>query len=249
MKITGLKSTVVAVPIRRAKTSEMFAASYRLAVLVEIFTNEGLVGIGEAPNPVGAEATKAIIDSTEPLLVGEDPTEPEKLKKKLYAYYNLTHLHIHAACWALNGIDMALWDLTGKACQQPLWRIWGGAFRKKAEFYGSIDRATPEEVAEQARDLIDAGFKTLYMKVGFDEEGDLECIKAIREAAGPRLKIRVDANQSWDAGEAIRIIRKMGEYDLEFVDQPVLMYNIDDLARVRAGVDVRIASHESSWTI
>jgi L-alanine-DL-glutamate epimerase-like enolase superfamily enzyme len=249
MKITGLKSTVVAVPTHRAKTSEMFAASYRLAILVEVFTDEGLVGIGEAPNPVGAEATKAIIDSTEPLLVGEDPTEPEKLKKKLYAYYNLTHLHIHAACWALNGIDMALWDLTGKACQQPLWRIWGGAFRKKAEFYGSIERAKPEEVAEQARGYIDAGFKTLYMKVGFDEEGDLECIKAIRETAGPHVKIRVDANQSWDAGEAIRIIKKMGEYNLEFVDQPVLMYNIDDLARVRGGVDVRIASHESSWTM
>jgi L-alanine-DL-glutamate epimerase-like enolase superfamily enzyme len=87
------------------------------------------------------------------------------------------------------------------------------------------------------------------MKVGFDEESDLECIKSIREAAGPSIKIRVDANQSWDAGEAVRIIRKMGQYDLEFVDQPVLMYNIDALARVRAGVDVRIASHESSWTM
>ena len=87
------------------------------------------------------------------------------------------------------------------------------------------------------------------MKVGFDEDLDLACVKAMREAIGPKPKIRIDANQSWSAGEAIRIIKKLGEYDLEFVDQPVLMYNIDALSRVRAAVDVPIASHESSWTM
>jgi L-alanine-DL-glutamate epimerase-like enolase superfamily enzyme len=87
------------------------------------------------------------------------------------------------------------------------------------------------------------------MKVGFDEEEDLACVRKIREAIGPKLKIRVDANQSWSAGEAVRIIRRLSEYDLEFVDQPVLMYNVDALARVRAAVDVPIASHESSWTM
>jgi len=127
IKITGLKSTVVAVPTRGPAASEVSASHYRLAVLVEVSTDEGLVGLGEAPNPVGVEATKTIIDSAEPLLVGEDPTNVEVLKKKLYAHYNLTHLHIHAACWALNGIDMALWDIVGKACQKPLYQISGGA--------------------------------------------------------------------------------------------------------------------------
>ena len=249
MKITGMRSTVVGVPTQRATTSEMYAGQYRLAVLVEVHTDEGLVGLGEAPNPVGVEATKTIIDSAEPLLVGEDPLEVERLKKKLYAYYNLTHLHIHAACWALNGIDMALWDIVGKACQQPLYRIWGGAFRKRIEFYGPVDRASPGEVAAQASSLVKEGFRTVYMKIGFDEDEDLACVRAIREAVGPGIKIRLDANQSWSGGEAVRIIRRLGEHDVEFVDQPVLMYNVDDLARVRAAVDVPIASHESSWTM
>ncbi len=87
------------------------------------------------------------------------------------------------------------------------------------------------------------------MKIGFDEEEDRECIRAIREAVGPDLKIRVDANQSWSAGQAMKMIRKLEMYDLEFVDQPVLMYNLEDLARIRAAVDVPIASHESSWTM
>jgi L-alanine-DL-glutamate epimerase-like enolase superfamily enzyme len=234
MKITGLRSTIVALPTPRKAAPEVGVGHYRLAVLVELLTDEGLIGLGEAPNPVGVEVTKTIIDSAEPLLIGEDPTNVEVLKKKLYAHYNLTHLHIHAACWALNGIDMALWDIVGKACHKPLYQIWGGAFRKQIEFYGPIDRASPENVAIQATDLAKAGFKTLYMKIGFDEEEDVACVRAIREAIGPGPKIRVDANQSWSAGEAVRIIRRLTDHDLEFVDQPVLMYNVDALARVRS---------------
>jgi L-alanine-DL-glutamate epimerase-like enolase superfamily enzyme len=250
MKITKLESQVVAVPLKgRRVESEVSGANYVLAVLVQVFTDEGLVGIGEAPNPVGAEVTKVIIDSTEPLLVGEDPLQVEVLKKKLYAHYNLTHLHIHAGCWALNGIEMALWDIAGKACGRPLYQLWGGAFRKKIEYYGYVHPSTPEDSAAQATALVAQGFGTIYLKVGFDEADDLGRVRAIREAVGNGPKIRVDANQSWSVGEAIRIIRRLGEYDLEFVDQPVLMYNLDALARVRAAVDLPIASHESSWTM
>jgi glucarate dehydratase len=249
MKIEGLKATVVAVPIRRASTSTWYGADRRVAVLVEVFTDQGIVGLGEMMTPLGAEPSRAIIESAEPLLVGEDPTNVEPLKKKLYAAFNLTHLHIHAGCWALNGIDMALWDILGKACGQPLYRVWGGAFRKHIDFYGPIDAASPEEVAEQARRLVKEGFRTLYTKVGFSDEEDEARVRAMREAAGQGIKIRLDANQSWSSGEAVKSIQRLSRYDLEFVDQPVLMYNIDDLARVRAAVDVPIASHESSWTM
>ncbi len=249
MKITGLKTTVVAVPINRAANSTWFGGDRRIVVLVEVYTNEEIVGLGEMMTPLGPEPSRAIINSAEPLIVGEDPTDVERLKKKLYASFKLTHLHIHAGCWALNAIDMALWDILGKVCGQPLYKVWGGAFRKDIEIYGPIDGDKPEEVTAQARRLVDEGFRTIYTKVGFSEEEDLARVRAMREGAGPGIKIRVDANQSWSAGEAVRIIRRMAEYDIEFVDQPVLMYNVDDLARVRATSDVPIAAHESSWTM
>lgn len=249
MKITGLRSTVVALPTHAARQGQPPVSSYRLAVLVEVHTDEGLTGLGESPNPAGAEATKAIIDSAEPLLIGEDPSDVDVIKKKLYARYNLTHLHIHAACWALNGIDMALWDLVGKACRKPLYQIWGGAFRKRIEYFGQVIVSSPEDAEAQAAALAAEGYKTLYLKVGLDEDEDLARLAAIRRAIGPKRKLRVDANQSWAPGDAVRIIRRMSEFGLEFVDQPVLMYNLDGLARVRAGVDVPIASHESSWTM
>src|SRR5512137_1225694 len=115
MKITSLRPTIVTVPGDRGPVT---------VVLVEIGTDAGLVGLGEAPTPTGAEPARELIASTAPLLLGQDPLQPERLKKILYLNYNLTHLHIHAACWALNAIDMALWDLVGRAAGLPLYKLW-----------------------------------------------------------------------------------------------------------------------------
>ena len=250
MRVTDLKSHIVAVPIKKSTyVSSPNEELLRVAVVVQVFTDEGVVGLGEAVPPVDAEATKRLIDSAKSLLVGEDVFNVEPVKKKLYANYYLTHLHIHAANWALNAIEMALWDLVGKGCGKPLYKIWGGAFRKKIPYYGPIQRTTPEKVSLQAVDLVKRGFKTLYLKVGYDTEEDIECVKAIRESVGygNGIKIRVDANQSWSPGEAIKIINRISKYDIEFVDQPVLMYNLEAMARVRRAVNVPIAAHESSW--
>ena len=250
MRITDLRSRVVAVPIKKSTyVSGLNEELFRIAVIVELFTDEGYVGLGEAVPPVDVEATKRIIDSAKRLLVGEEVFNLEPLKKKVYAYYNLSHLHLHAANWALNAVDMALWDLIGKSCSQPLYKVWGGAFRKKIPYYGAIQRSTVENVARQAEDLVKRGFKTLYLKVGLDEKEDLECVKAIREAVGyGDVKVRLDANQAWSPGKAIKMINKLSKYEIEFIDQPVLMYNLDAMARVRRAVDVPIAAHESSWT-
>ena len=105
----------------------------------------------------------------------------------------------------------------------------------------------PTIVAEAKR-CVREGFDTLYEKVGIDPKHDLASIKAIRDAVGYDVELRIDANQAWTPGTAVRLIRKMERYDLEFVEQPVLMYNLDALARVRNAVGIPILAHESSWT-
>ncbi|MEM3028435.1 MAG: mandelate racemase/muconate lactonizing enzyme family protein [Candidatus Bathyarchaeia archaeon] len=249
MKITDMKATPVAVPLRERSPSK--TPKYLQSVIVEVFTDEGIVGIGESHAALGGDVTKLILESVKGVILNEDPTDTEVLKKKLYAACSLTHLHIHAANWALSGIDMALWDIVGKSSRKPLHEIWGGAFRRRIEYYGAISRTNPNDIANQAKELIEEGFRTLYLKVGFDPDEDIECVKAIRETASSyqgRIKIRVDANQAWSPGEAIRIVNKLAKYDLELVDQPTLMYDLEGLARVRKAVEVPIASHESSWT-
>lgn len=253
MNIMEVTATPVSVPITQpdVELGETQARSAFTAVIVEVSTDEGLAGIGESHAPITAEVTRALVDSLRPLLVGEDPKNVEPLRRKLYAACNLTHLNIHAANWAISGIDMALWDLLGKSARRPLHQIWGGAYRRRIAFYGSIARTKPEGVAAQARKLVAQGFRTLYLKVGFDPDEDLECVRLMREAAESgtgRIEVRVDANQAWSPGEAVRIINRMARYDPEFVDQPVLMYNLEALRRVRQGTDVPIASHESSWS-
>jgi len=241
VKISSLHPTIVTVPGDRGPVT---------VVLVELATDEGLVGLGEAPTPIGAEPARELIASTAPLLLGQDPLQPERLKKILYLNYNLTHLHIHAACWALNAIDMALWDLLGKAAGMPLYKLWGGAFRTEIPFYGYIDyKLSADEAGAEAARLAAQGYGTIYRKIGLHEADDLACLAAIRAAIGPDVKLRVDANQSWSVGEAVEKIKRMAPFDLEYVDQPVLMYNVDELAQVRALSPVRIAAHESSWTM
>jgi L-alanine-DL-glutamate epimerase-like enolase superfamily enzyme len=252
MKITAVCSTVVAVPLTsRPVESRLHEGPRDLAsIIVEVHTDEGLVGLGEAAPVLGPDLTPAILNSAAEFLVGENPLHVNRLMKTLYARYNLTHLHPHAANWALNAIEMALWDLTGKSAGLPLYELWGGPFRLDIKYYGDIERQDPGAMEADAKRLIAAGFDTLYTKVGLDPDDDLAAVAAMRAGAGSdRVKIRVDANQSWSPGEAITMIRAMAAYGLEFVDQPVLMFNLEALHRVRDAVPVPIAAHESGWTM
>lgn len=250
MKIVDLKSTIVAVPLTHAHPSslDVIGRVPCVSVIVEVITDEGLVGIGESPVLTGAEICKLMIDSVKPQLVGEDPFMVERIRRRLYARSYLTHFNLHAANWAYSGIEMALWDIVGKACSQPLHRLWGGGYRNRVKFWGWIPHTKLSEITATAKLRVRQGYDTLYEKVGIDPEHDLASLKAIRNAVGYDVSLRVDANQSWTPGTAVRMIRKMEKYDLEFVEQPVLMYNLDALARVRRAVDTPILAHESSWT-
>jgi len=251
LKITDVKATIVAVPLSKITTTSIviLGQSPLLSVLVEVTTDEGITGIGESPVVNSAEICKSMIDATKPLLIGEDPFHVEKLRKKLYARFNLVHLHLHAANWAFSGIDMALWDIVGKTCRQPLHRLWGGGYRDKVNFWGWVPHSTIDIIQEESRKYVEEGFDCLYLKVGVDRKNDIASVGAIRDAVGDEVDLRIDANQAWTPSGAIRIIKKMEKYDLEMVEQPVLMYNLDALARVRNAVSTPILSHESSWTM
>ena len=250
MKVSDLKSTILAVPLTRTHPSsvDLIGRAPVVTVMVELHTDAGIIGIGESPVVTGAEACKLIIDSVKPLLLGEDPFKVEMIRRKLYSRFYLTHFHLHAANWVFSGIEMALWDIVGKACKQPLYRLWGGGYRDKVKFWGWIPHTKISEIVTEAKRYVNEGFDTLYEKVGIDPKHDVASVKAIRDAVGFDVELRIDANQAWTPGTAIRLINKMERYDLEFVEQPVLMYNLDALAHVRRSVKTPILAHESTWT-
>lgn len=255
MRIVDVRTTTVAVRQKRSYKSS-WRRSYQgtgaqQAVLVELVTDEGLVGIGESPVVFAgrADVTVSLLTGVRELVIGADPLEHEILRRQIYAETGMAHLGTQGLSWAISGLDIALWDLVGRILGQPLHRVWGGAWRTRSPFYADIPPAEPAEMASEAATWIEQGFRTLYLKVGFEPELDLARVRAIREAVGPEPRIRVDANQAWSPGAAKSIIRRMAEYGLEYVEQPVLATNLGEMVEVRRAVSVPILAHEASLSV
>jgi L-alanine-DL-glutamate epimerase-like enolase superfamily enzyme len=148
---------------------------------------------------------------------------------------------------ALGGVETALWDIVGKAAGQPLANLFGGPVRDRVPYYRYIPNGPSERQAEQAAEAVAAGFETIYLKSGFEPRKDVADVAAVREAIGPEPKLRIDSNEAWSPAEAIEIIHRLEPYELEFVEQPVSMYDLDGLARVRRAVRTPIAANQAAW--
>jgi L-alanine-DL-glutamate epimerase-like enolase superfamily enzyme len=255
MRIDDIRTTVVAVPQKRRYESSWRRKGHghgsQVSVLVEVCTDDGLIGIGESPVVYAgsASATVALIDGVRELLLGRDPLERNILMAQMYAETGMAHFGTQGLSWATSGLDMALWDLAGKIMQQPLHMVWGGAWRETSNFYADIPPAEPEEMGEAAAQWVEAGFRTLYFKVGFDPSLDVRRLEAVRDAVGSAPRIRVDANQAWSPGAAKRILKAMAQFDLEYIEQPLIGSNLDELATLRQSVEVPILAHESSLSV
>jgi L-alanine-DL-glutamate epimerase-like enolase superfamily enzyme len=102
-------------------------------------------------------------------------------------------------------------------------------------------------MVDQARGAVESGFPTIYFKVGIEEERDVELVARVREAIGPGPRIRVDANEAWSPGTAVRILRRMAPHVIEYIEQPVSMFDIDGMAHVRAASGVAVGANQTSW--
>lgn len=247
MRITGLRATPVAVPYH---TDEVWAFGRRsglISVLVEMDTDEGLTGLGEAAAYPSADVVLGALRSLEPLVVGADPLRIEQLIQRIDVVG--TYHHIGSSTPAAAALESACWDLLGKSCDQPVVNFFGGRFRDRVEFFHYVAADTPEEVSAEGKRAAMAGVRTCYLKVGSDDlDTDVDRVAALREGAGPGTGIRVDANEAWSAGAALRAIRAMEEYGLELVEQPVSGRNLPEMAYVRSRIGTPLLANEASWT-
>jgi L-alanine-DL-glutamate epimerase-like enolase superfamily enzyme len=247
MRITALRTTVVAVPFRH---DELWAFGGRrglTAVLLELETDEGVIGLGEAGGYPTPEIVEAVFRSLEPLVIGEDPRRIERLVARIDAIG--TWHHVGASSPAIGAVEMACWDVLGKISGQPVVNLLGGRVRDRAEYIWYLARSTPEATAEGAVEAVEAGFGTLYLKVGWgDPAADVAVVAAVRDAVGPGPGLRVDANEAWSTGAAVRIIRELEQYGLELVEQPVSGRNLPEMAHLRGRIATPLLANEASWT-
>jgi L-Ala-D/L-Glu epimerase len=250
MKITGVETRIVEIPVRNPYVFSHGILRAFSNVLVWIHGDGGLVGVGESSFVPGGgvseetpESTKPMIDRyLAPALIGEDPFDLERLNQKMDA---VVPRNLVAKC----GIDLALWDLMGKALGQPVYRLLGGSFDPQilCTFTLSID--SPEKMAGQAVLRKEQGYKTLVVKIGHDPATDLQRLALVREAVGDEVNLRLDANEAFWPEQAIGIIRRMEKYRPEFVEEPVKRWDLDGMAKVARSVGVPISSDESNTSL
>ena len=248
MKITEVRLGLISVPLRVPFKTALRSVSSVEDVIVEIHTDTGAVGYGEAP-PTGVitgDTTGAIIgairDHIAKTIIGRDVDDFEDLMIALNAC-------IQKNTSAKAAVDMALWDLYGQLYKIPVYKLMGGA-KKSIVTDITISVNPPEEMARDARTAIQRGYDCLKVKVGIDPELDVARLAAVREAVGKDVKLRIDANQAWNAKQAVRILDQMQEkgLDIEFVEQPVPAADLEGMQYVPRHASVPVLADESVFS-
>lgn len=248
MKITEIKLGILSVPLRVPFKTAVRSVDSVEDVILEIHTDTGAVGYGEAP-PTGAvtgDTTGAIIgavrDHIAKTLIGRDVDEFENLCIALDKCI-LKNTSAKAAA------DMALWDLYGQLYHIPVYKLMGGA-RKSIITDITISVNEPDEMVRDAQDAIERGYDCLKVKVGKEPEKDIARLSAIRSVVPKETCIRIDANQGWTPKEAVRILNGMQEkgLDIEFVEQPVKAHDLEGLKYVTERSYVPVLADESVFS-
>ena len=175
-------------------------------------------------------------------VIGQDPFDREQIWNGLNAFG-----------WgdiaAISAVDIALWDIAGKALELPVHKLIGGACREKISAYASglFKKQVPDNVAalrDEARGYVEAGFTAVKMKIGFGAETDVENVRAVREAIGSKTLFAVDANCAYDVGTALDVGYRIGDQDLYWYEEPVAPDEIESYRELRQKLPMRIAGGE-----
>lgn len=245
LKIEDVITTPVLIPFSKPAKWSGGIRRNAPALIVELVTDEGIVGLGECVGPTIPTIQAIVEKEFKPFLIGKDPMQTELILHQLEEYIlNWSQI----GYYAMAGIDIALLDLKSKILNTPLYNLLGGLYKKEVEFAGYLFIDDPLINAREAEEIVKKGYREIKIKVGRDVDFDTQRIKEIRSAVGPNVKLRIDANQIWSVNTAIKAINKMAEYDLQLVEQPTPYYDIDGLATVSRSVSVPITADESCTT-
>ena len=253
-----MKVTDVTCHILQSKVEQPFVSargwvySTRASCIVEISTDEGITGWGECYGP--AAVNKALIETQyRARVIGRDPFDVEVVWEDLYNRikdYGAQGFSITA----LSGIDIALWDVIGRAVNRPIHKLIGGAHRTEVQAYATglyfidMDRLV-EEAVEEAEKYATMGFRAIKMKIGLGDPAlDLRRVAAVRRAIGPEVKLAVDANHCFTVPQAIRLGRDMEDLDLMWFEEPISPEDHDGYVAVTNALDMAVAGGENDFT-
>lgn len=245
-KIKKVTCHVVSAPVAKPFTSSRgWIYKTRGSCIVEIETVDGIVGWGECYGP--SAVAKSFIDTQyAPRILGMDSFDVEVIWEELYNRikdYGTRGMAISA----ISGIDIALWDIIGKSCGQPIHKLIGGSYRTEVFAYATglyfidMDRLI-EEAVEEALEFKGNGFTAIKMKIGLgNPKFDIKRVEAVRKAIGDDIRLMVDANHCFTVPQAIRIGRELEQLDVEWFEEPISPEDIDGYVEVTRALDMAVA--------
>jgi L-alanine-DL-glutamate epimerase-like enolase superfamily enzyme len=251
MKIQTIETLLLSLPYTTGGSADAEAwggKAWRTAdaLLVKVTTDEGITGWGEAFGYNAIPATRAAIEHmVAPMCIGRDPLQIESLMLELQQ-----KLHIFGrggpVTYAMSGIDIALWDIAGKAAGKPVHDLLGGCRAPRLPCYASLIRYTdPKVVAANTARALSQGFRHIKL-----HEIEVAPVRAAREAAGDDVDIMLDVNCPWSLREALDMAARLQPFNLRWLEEPVWPpENYAGLAQVRASCDIPIASGENAATL
>ncbi len=246
MKITAVKATPIGLPLERPFHWRSGVQEGVNLVLFAVETDEGITGYGESicEDPAAVESYGRLMARA---FVGRSPGDIESILSGLWRD-GRWRVVPHFSLQILSGIESACWDALGKGLGVPASTFLGGRVHDEVDFMAFPQGDTAEELARDAAALAAEGHRVVYIKVGRAPRDDAEVVAAVRDAIGPEPLLRVDPNEAWDVPGAVDAIRRLEEYDLDWVEQPVPAGNVAGLAWVRRSVETKIAADQAVHT-
>ena len=251
MKIASIETFPVQISIKPERKMITALGEHTVSryLLVRVLTDGGIEGAGEATTSLRWSGetvwgAQALVDRVlAPRLIGCDPADIEAIDSLLDTL--VTH-----NWFAKSALEMACWDIVGKAAGKPLFELLGGAVRPLAvRSRYSMGAYEPQHAANRAKELVAAGFTTIKVKVGREPESDVARVRAVRAAIGPDIELTIDANCGWDADTAIRCVRELADCKLALNEQPTPDGDYAALARVRRETDVPVMADDICFNL
>lgn len=270
MKITSARSWVVKTPWDdNPGADEVRDPKTRTFVFIQVDTDEGITGWGEIttyPGPVANGAIAAFVNQIGKWLVGENPEDIERIWAKIFR--GMTYVGTRGATTAaISGIDIALWDIRGKALNQPVYKLLGGAVRDKIALYcHPPEPKSPEHITESVKEIVASGHRAFKMdpmmhnlhvgnasfldgEISIEaENAAMDIVAAAREAAGPDVEILIDAHGMYNVPTAIRLANQMAEWDIFWFEEPVPAESWKALKQVKEQITPLISVGERLHT-
>lgn len=252
MKITDVTTFPVGMPLTEPLRWGTFEIRTRGAVLVQVHTDEGITGLGEAGSSVVnfARVKPVVEDVLKPLLVGQNPLEIGTLWNRIFEATNAWRRR-GMETYALSGVDIALWDILGKVTGQPIFRLLG-ACRTQIPAYWAPSLKPAKRITSECEEAVALGFKAIKLRAGLGTDEDLRIVREVRRAVGEEAVLMLDPNMAYDLPIAIEMARRFQEYRLRWLEEPIrtrsIPQYIEQHSRLAQVVDVPVSGGESLFS-